>query len=111
MVFSQVTKTLVRRFTTNSVKLSQEWQQGGVPGSNLPFNIHNKKLLTVNFILFFGSGLSVPFVLTRRFLLLQYADRVPVSAPAKPKLIKPVFEEPDLDKNTLFQSHYQELSF
>ncbi|XP_059168231.1 cytochrome c oxidase subunit 7C, mitochondrial-like [Physella acuta] len=73
MVFGQASRVLVRRFTTSAARRSQEWQQEGVPGSNLPFNIHNKTKLTLYFILFFGSGLTAPFILLRRHLLLEYS--------------------------------------
>uniref|UniRef100_A0A0B6YCB1 Cytochrome c oxidase subunit 7C, mitochondrial n=1 Tax=Arion vulgaris TaxID=1028688 RepID=A0A0B6YCB1_9EUPU len=71
MVFGQASRALVRRFTTSAVRRSQEWQQEGVPGSNLPFGINNKVKLTVYFVLFFGSGLSAPFIIMRRHLLNQ----------------------------------------
>nr|KAI8752320.1 cytochrome c oxidase subunit 7C; mitochondrial [Biomphalaria glabrata] len=71
MVFSQASRALVRQFTTSAARRSQGWQQEGIPGSNLPFGIQNKAKLTVYFILFFGSGLTAPFILMRRHLLLQ----------------------------------------
>ncbi|KAK3756892.1 hypothetical protein RRG08_011465 [Elysia crispata] len=70
MVFAQTSRSLVRRFTTSAVRRSQEWQQQGVPGSNLPFDINNKYKLTALFVVFFGSGLSAPFIIARRHLLL-----------------------------------------
>ncbi|GFO31873.1 cytochrome c oxidase subunit 7c, mitochondrial [Plakobranchus ocellatus] len=73
MVFAQTSRALVRRFTTSAVRRSQEWQQQGVPGSNLPFDIHNKYKLTAMFVLFFGSGLTAPFLIARRHLLLTSA--------------------------------------
>ncbi|GFS00347.1 cytochrome c oxidase subunit 7C, mitochondrial [Elysia marginata] len=73
MVFAQASKSLVRRFTTSAVRRSQEWQQQGVPGSNLPFDINNKYKLTAMFVLFFGSGLSAPFIIARRHLVLTAA--------------------------------------
>ncbi|BFZ26062.1 hypothetical protein BsWGS_29101 [Bradybaena similaris] len=71
MVFGQASRALVRRFSTTAARRSQEWQQEGIPGSNLPFDINNKYKLTVYFVLFFGSGLSAPFLIMRRHLLLQ----------------------------------------
>ncbi|CAH0688587.1 unnamed protein product [Chilo suppressalis] len=35
---------------------------GGVPGENLPFQIHNRTRLTINFFLFVGTGLTAPFL-------------------------------------------------
>ncbi|CAH4029496.1 unnamed protein product [Pieris brassicae] len=37
---------------------------GGVPGENLPFNIHNRTRLTVNFFFYILTGISAPFVIT-----------------------------------------------
>ncbi|CAL1532024.1 unnamed protein product [Lymnaea stagnalis] len=71
MVLGQASRALVRRFTTSSVMRSQGWQQEGIPGSNLPFDVHNKTKLTLYFILFFSSGLTAPFILMRRHLLIQ----------------------------------------
>ncbi|XP_070178782.1 cytochrome c oxidase subunit 7C, mitochondrial-like [Littorina saxatilis] len=48
--------------TTATRAMSQSWQQYGIPGSNLPFNIHNKYKLSVYFILFFGSAFNLPFI-------------------------------------------------
>ncbi|CAH0404326.1 unnamed protein product [Chilo suppressalis] len=42
---------------------------GGVPGENLPFDISNRYKLTLYFILFAGSGLSAPYLITRHQLL------------------------------------------
>ncbi|XP_023341497.1 cytochrome c oxidase subunit 7C, mitochondrial [Eurytemora carolleeae] len=39
------------------------------PGDNLPFSINNRFKLTAYFILFFGSGLTVPFYAMRHQLL------------------------------------------
>ncbi|CAG9573318.1 unnamed protein product [Danaus chrysippus] len=36
---------------------------GGVPGENLPFNIHNRTRLTINFLLFALTGISSPFLI------------------------------------------------
>ncbi|KAH9495274.1 Cytochrome c oxidase subunit 7C, mitochondrial [Bulinus truncatus] len=71
MVFGQASRSIVRQFTTSAVRRSQGWQQEGIPGSNLPFDIRNKTKLTLYFILFFTSGLTAPFILLRRHLLLQ----------------------------------------
>ncbi|XP_041988375.1 cytochrome c oxidase subunit 7C, mitochondrial-like [Aricia agestis] len=42
---------------------------GGIPGENLPFDIHSRYKLTALFIVFLGSGLSAPFLITRHQLL------------------------------------------
>merc|ERR1712127_545085 len=39
------------------------------PGSSFPFSITNRYKLTAYFVLFFGSGLSVPFLMVRHQLL------------------------------------------
>ena len=39
------------------------------PGDNLPFALNNRFKLTAYFILFFGSGLTVPFYAMRHQLL------------------------------------------
>jgi len=39
------------------------------PGDNLPFSINNRFKLTAYFIMFFGSGLTVPFFAMRHQLL------------------------------------------
>jgi cytochrome c oxidase subunit 7c len=39
------------------------------PGDNLPFAINNRYKLTLYFVLFFGSGLTVPFYAMRHQLL------------------------------------------
>lgn len=44
---------------------------GGVIGSNLPFDITNKYKLTLYFVLFFGSGFSLPFLVVRHHLTKQ----------------------------------------
>jgi len=57
----------VRGFTTSTLR------RGGdglpPPGDNLPFSINNRFKLTGYFILFFGSGLSIPFLAMRHQLL------------------------------------------
>ncbi|KAK7086904.1 Cytochrome c oxidase subunit 7C, mitochondrial [Halocaridina rubra] len=58
-----------RNFMTSAIRKGDD--PGGVPGSNLPFQIKNRFRLTVTFILFFGSGLALPFVLVRHQLLKQ----------------------------------------
>jgi len=57
----------MRKFMTSAVVRSGD--PGGVPGSSLPFSISNRYKLTAYFILFFGSGLSMPFLMVRHQLL------------------------------------------
>ncbi|KAL5019982.1 hypothetical protein ScPMuIL_002874 [Solemya velum] len=45
-----------RNFSTTAVARSQGWQQHGVPGSNLPFDINNRYKMTIIFTLFFGTA-------------------------------------------------------
>merc|ERR1711937_373012 len=75
MVFGLVSRTVSRninrKFTTTVARRSQEWQQEGVPGSNMPFSHHNKYKFTLLCMLFFGSGLSFPFIIMRRQLLID----------------------------------------
>ncbi|XP_013185784.1 cytochrome c oxidase subunit 7C, mitochondrial [Amyelois transitella] len=42
---------------------------GGVPGENLPFDISNRYKLTALFIVFAGSGIAAPYLITRHQLL------------------------------------------
>jgi cytochrome c oxidase subunit 7c len=44
-------------------------EQEGIPGANLPFDINNRHKLLAVFILYFGSGLTAPFILVRHQLL------------------------------------------
>ncbi|KAK2168948.1 hypothetical protein LSH36_13g19054 [Paralvinella palmiformis] len=62
---------LTRQFSTSVVRRSEEWQQRGLPGSNMPFNIGNRYKLMAAFIAFFGSGLGVPYLLVRHQLLKE----------------------------------------
>ncbi|CRK95322.1 CLUMA_CG008637, isoform A [Clunio marinus] len=57
---------LTRQTLTNFVRFGHH---GGVPGSNLPFDISNRYKLTALFIVFFGSGLGAPFLILRHQLL------------------------------------------
>ncbi|KAM3956143.1 cytochrome c oxidase subunit 7C, mitochondrial [Aphomia sociella] len=36
---------------------------GGVPGENLPFNIHSKARLTFNLFWFVGTGIAAPYLI------------------------------------------------
>ncbi|KAB0803724.1 hypothetical protein PPYR_00694 [Photinus pyralis] len=55
----------------NAVKGLVRNHHGGVPGENLPFEVGNKYKLTAIFIVFFGSGLGLPFLALRHQLLKQ----------------------------------------
>ncbi|GFR97735.1 cytochrome c oxidase subunit 7C, mitochondrial [Elysia marginata] len=67
-----------RALSTSHKLMSQEWQQYGVAGSNLPFSIKCRYKLTAMFALFFGSGLSAPFLIARRHLILVNTKEPPV---------------------------------
>ncbi|KAK7469647.1 hypothetical protein BaRGS_00036317, partial [Batillaria attramentaria] len=58
-----------RAFSTTPRALSQGWQQYGVVGSNLPFSIKNRYKVTLIFILFFGSGFNLPFIVVAHQLM------------------------------------------
>ncbi|CAN7977444.1 unnamed protein product [Ixodes persulcatus] len=62
-----------RNFTTSAIRRSghDHHDEGGIPGSNLPFKINNRFGLTVKFALFFGSGFGLPFFAVRHQLLKQ----------------------------------------
>ncbi|KAI9564663.1 hypothetical protein GHT06_008404 [Daphnia sinensis] len=57
----------VRNIMTSAIRPSGI--PGGIPASSLPFSVTNRYKLTAYFILFFGSGLAVPFWLVRHQLL------------------------------------------
>ncbi|KAL0809625.1 hypothetical protein ABMA28_011154 [Loxostege sticticalis] len=63
---ARVSNKLGRNVMTNVVR---NHSHGGVPGENLPFDITNRYKLTLYFILFAGSGLSAPYLITRHQLL------------------------------------------
>ncbi|XP_067003340.1 cytochrome c oxidase subunit 7C, mitochondrial [Anabrus simplex] len=63
---SQVTRSLM---TSACRRSAHGHNEGGRPGENLPFSIHNRYKLTALFIVFFGSGLSAPFLVLRHQLL------------------------------------------
>ncbi|KAK0175772.1 hypothetical protein PV327_009496 [Microctonus hyperodae] len=61
---------IIRRFTTSVIRKSGHGLDNGArPGSNLPFDTHNKYKLTAYFILFFGTAFSIPFLAVRHQLL------------------------------------------
>ncbi|KAG8193896.1 hypothetical protein JTE90_011455 [Oedothorax gibbosus] len=55
-----------RKFTTSAVRSSGH--HNNVIGDNLPFDISNRYKLSVIFVLFFGSGFSLPFLVVRHHL-------------------------------------------
>uniref|UniRef100_A0A2L2XYW5 Cytochrome c oxidase subunit 7C, mitochondrial n=1 Tax=Parasteatoda tepidariorum TaxID=114398 RepID=A0A2L2XYW5_PARTP len=54
-----------RSFTTSALRRGGH---GGEVGDNLPFSINNRYKLTLYFMLFFGSGFSLPFLVVRHHL-------------------------------------------
>ncbi|XP_020283385.1 cytochrome c oxidase subunit 7C, mitochondrial [Pseudomyrmex gracilis] len=59
----------VRKFTTSSVRRSGHHDPyDGVPGHNFPFSTQNRHKLLLYFMLFFGSGFSIPFLIVRHQL-------------------------------------------
>uniref|UniRef100_V9IHL2 Cytochrome c oxidase subunit 7C, mitochondrial n=1 Tax=Apis cerana TaxID=7461 RepID=V9IHL2_APICE len=64
-----VLRNFIRSFKTTTVRKSEDHGPEGFPGANLPINIQNRYVLTATFILFFGSGLSLPFLVLRYHLL------------------------------------------
>ncbi|CAL1532022.1 unnamed protein product [Lymnaea stagnalis] len=94
-IFGQLLRSAGRSFSTSAVRKTQNWQQEGIPGSNLPFDINNKIKLTLNFIIFFSTGLTAPFLLMRRHLLSLYT---PETVPIKSRIrTKPVIDEVEID--------------
>ncbi|KAH9495276.1 Cytochrome c oxidase subunit 7C, mitochondrial [Bulinus truncatus] len=89
-----------RKFSASSVRQHQVWQQEGIPGSSLPFDTKNKFKLTAVFILYFSSGLTMPFLLVRHYLL---KISTPLNVPMKQTTIRPVYmDESDIqDKITI----------
>uniref|UniRef100_A0A6M2DKC5 Cytochrome c oxidase subunit 7C, mitochondrial n=1 Tax=Xenopsylla cheopis TaxID=163159 RepID=A0A6M2DKC5_XENCH len=59
---------LIRSSLTNAVRNSSHANYT-VPGENLPFQIQNRFRLTALFVVFFGSGFSLPFLVLRHQLL------------------------------------------
>ena len=58
----------VRTFVTSAVRRSGH-EPDGFPGANLPFSVQNRFRLTALFVVFFGSGMAVPFLTLRHQLL------------------------------------------
>ncbi|XP_012254142.2 cytochrome c oxidase subunit 7C, mitochondrial-like [Athalia rosae] len=64
-----LSRRLVRNFMTSAIRRSGDDNHGGVPGANLPFDIRNRYKLTAYFILYFGSGIAIPYLIVRHQLL------------------------------------------
>ncbi|XP_044591703.1 cytochrome c oxidase subunit 7C, mitochondrial-like [Cotesia glomerata] len=69
MIARQLIAKQIRNFTTSAIRRSGHGDPGGYPGANLPFSIHNRFKLTAYFIIFFGSGLALPFIIVRHQML------------------------------------------
>ncbi|CAL7942164.1 unnamed protein product [Xylocopa violacea] len=65
-------RTVLQRFTrsfkTTSAKKSGHDDPEGFPSANIPISIENKYAVLGCFILFFGSGFSIPFLVLRHQL-------------------------------------------
>ncbi|XP_076653388.1 cytochrome c oxidase subunit 7C [Halictus rubicundus] len=58
----------LRTFVTSAVRRSDHGPEG-FPSSNLPISITNRYKLTSVFVLFFGSGFALPFLIVRHQML------------------------------------------
>ncbi|KAG5310427.1 COX7C oxidase, partial [Acromyrmex insinuator] len=59
----------VRRFTTSVIRRSAHHDPyDGVPGYNFPFSTKNRHMLLLGFMIYCGSGFSLPFFLVRHQL-------------------------------------------
>ncbi|XP_072746911.1 cytochrome c oxidase subunit 7C, mitochondrial [Anoplolepis gracilipes] len=66
---SVFTRQAVRRFMTSAVRRAGHDPYEGIPGYNLPFGTQNRHKLLLYFMLFCGSGFSIPFLIVRHQLL------------------------------------------
>ncbi|KAI5643717.1 cytochrome c oxidase subunit VIIc domain-containing protein [Phthorimaea operculella] len=55
-ISNQVGRNVVKTIIRNS-------SQGGIPGQNMPFNIHNKTRLTLNLFVYGFTGFVAPFLI------------------------------------------------
>jgi len=69
MISQRLLTAVVRRGFFTSARRGVHIVQQGIPGANLPFDINNRHKLLAVFILYFGSGLTAPFILVRHQLL------------------------------------------
>merc|ERR1712012_755307 len=58
-----------RQLSTSAARQGGVADYGGIPMANWPFSVKNRFALTLGFVLFCGSGFSVPFVMVRHQLL------------------------------------------
>ncbi|XP_046403759.1 cytochrome c oxidase subunit 7C, mitochondrial-like [Ischnura elegans] len=61
------TAMFARNFMTSAARKS--YYNGGIPGENLPFSINNRHKLLAMFMVYFGSGFALPFLVVRYQLL------------------------------------------
>ncbi|KOX73387.1 Cytochrome c oxidase subunit 7C, mitochondrial [Melipona quadrifasciata] len=66
-----VLRRFTRSFKTTSVRRSEEHDPEGFPGANFPFDITNRYKLIALFIVFTGTGISVPFAVLHYHLNLK----------------------------------------
>ncbi|EFN76104.1 cytochrome c oxidase subunit 7C, mitochondrial [Harpegnathos saltator] len=67
---SMFTRQVVRRFTTSAVRRSGHHDPyDGIPGHNMPFSTQNRHKLLALFMIYLGSGFSIPFLIVRHQLL------------------------------------------
>ncbi|RLU24586.1 hypothetical protein DMN91_002675 [Ooceraea biroi] len=66
---SMFSRQAVRRFTTSSIRRSDHHDPyDGMPGYNFPFSTQNRHRLLALFMVFCGSGFSIPFLMVRHHL-------------------------------------------
>ncbi|CAG0888433.1 unnamed protein product [Cyprideis torosa] len=63
----------VRQFSTSVARQGGDIP-GGIPGNNLPFDIHNPTKLAFLFIVFFGSAFGLPFFMVRHQLMKNHLE-------------------------------------
>ncbi|CAL1678192.1 unnamed protein product [Lasius platythorax] len=67
---SMFARQAVRRFMTSAIRRGGHHDPyDGVPGYNLPFSTQNRHKLLALFMVFCGSGFSIPFLVIRHQLL------------------------------------------
>ncbi|CAK9818196.1 Cytochrome c oxidase subunit 7C, mitochondrial [Anthophora plagiata] len=67
-----VTRSVLQKFTRSfktTIPKKSDHGPEGFPGANIPFSISNRYVLTLTFICYVGSGLSIPFLILRHQLL------------------------------------------
>ncbi|KAG7312770.1 hypothetical protein JYU34_001146 [Plutella xylostella] len=58
---SRISNQVGRNVMMKSIR--HHGSNGGIPGENLPFNIHNKARLTFNLFWYVGTGIAAPFLI------------------------------------------------